>query len=232
MSQQLRPQEEAAKKGVSSDLQGRSNLLISFGGGKGGLGVPVFEFYKSIAHLNCDKIFLRDFRQAYYQKGVDEDIDHIESLIDYLKKVVEAGNYKKIICIGNSMGGYAAMLFGCIINADRVISFVLQTLIDLPNLIRHSDYRAITGAFRIYFYRNNRPEYYDLRKYLLNLDSYKTQMKLFFCPSYTIDKIHCERMLVCDGVELVEVDEGGHDLVKVLKKRGALKTVLEEAVYN
>lgn len=63
---------ENTKIGKLEEFNGNKNLLVSFGGIAQGLGMPVFEFFNSISDIPCDKIFLRDFHQAWYQKGVDE----------------------------------------------------------------------------------------------------------------------------------------------------------------
>ena len=227
-----RPEGENTKAGVYEDLEGRANLLVSFGGGKGGLGVPVFEFYKTIAHLDCDKIFVRDFRQEYYQKGVDNNIDDIEKLVAYFREKVEQGNYQRIICIGNSMGGYASILFGTLMNADRVLSFAPQTFIDWATKLRYFDFRAPGGHLRINLDKNKKKKYFDLRKHLNRIGDYKTQISVFYDPNYKIDKIHIERLGECRNVKLVAYDEGGHDVVKVIKKRGHLIPLIEEAVQG
>lgn len=69
---------ENTKSGRLEDFKGNKNLFVSFGSIMQGLGMPVFEFFNSISDITCDKVFLRDFHLAWYQKGVDDELDHIE----------------------------------------------------------------------------------------------------------------------------------------------------------
>lgn len=55
-------------------------LLISFGGIRQGMGIPVVEFFNSLKDAKCDKIFVRDFHQMWYHKGVNKDILSIPDL--------------------------------------------------------------------------------------------------------------------------------------------------------
>src|SRR5690554_537187 len=102
---------EEYKNGNLIDLQGNKNLLVSFGGIYQGLGIPVFEFFNSISDIECDKIFLRDFNQAWYHKGVDSNLDDMEKVIEFLRSTIRKNKYDKVCFLGNSMGGYAALLF-------------------------------------------------------------------------------------------------------------------------
>jgi hypothetical protein len=65
---------------------GNENLLVSLVGIKQGLGMLVFNFFNSINNLQCDKIFLRDFNQMWYQKGVDGTINNLANLEKFFVK--------------------------------------------------------------------------------------------------------------------------------------------------
>jgi len=171
---------EKTKKGKLEDLRNRDALFVAFGGIRQGLGTPTFEFFNSMLDINCDKIFLRDFHQAWYQKGVDQEIDTFDKVVNYLNEVISTHNYKKTCFLGNSMGGYAAILFGTILNVDKVIAFTPQSFLD---------------KFRRFIYRDNRSkvlkdklnteagidrDHFDLKKYLFKNDTYKTEIDIYY----------------------------------------------------
>lgn len=116
------------KKGISK------TLIISFGGSQSGLGtLAMFEFKNFLEkhYPSLDKLFYIDDHQDWYQqgiKGITKSIDETVSHIRHLTK-----NYDKIICIGSSSGGYAAILFGSLLDVDTVLTFNAQTYLNRPH---------------------------------------------------------------------------------------------------
>jgi uncharacterized radical SAM superfamily protein len=88
---------ESSNKGILVNKNGSKDLLVSFGGVNQGLGVPVFEFFNSINNLKCDKIFFRDFNQLWYQKGVDEVVNDLILLKDFIKNEIIVNKYRKVV---------------------------------------------------------------------------------------------------------------------------------------
>ncbi|WP_179319493.1 hypothetical protein [Winogradskyella helgolandensis] len=220
---------EKTKKGLLVDFNGHENLLVSFGGIQQGLGMPVFEFFNSISDIPCDKIYFRDFNQAWYQKGVDSELNHINKIIKYLEKKINSNKYSRICFIGNSMGGYASILFGSILNVDTVIAFAPQTFINRVNRILNFDKRWCKQINQVYYYKDNRKEFYDLKKYLNRNNSYKTQINVYYSPNHRLDKKHAERLSTHSNVVLHPIDEGGHSVVKVVRNNGNLKSAIISA---
>ena len=220
---------EKTKKGNLVDLNGHKNLLVSFGGIQQGLGMPVFEFFNSISDIPCDKIFLRDFHQVWYQKGVDSELDHIDKLIARLKEIISQNNYDKICFIGNSMGGYAAILFGTILNIDTVISFAPQSYIDRFNRLISYDIRWKNEISKVHSNKDKRKEYFDLKKHLSKIQSYKTELNIYYSPNHRLDKKHAERLKNENNVILHSIEEGGHAIVKVVRNNGDLKSLIQRS---
>jgi hypothetical protein len=65
-------------------------------------------------------IFVRDIFKQWYLKGINHKINSIEKLASFLE--TETKGYKTT-CIGSSAGGYAASLLGCMIKAEKVLTF-------------------------------------------------------------------------------------------------------------
>lgn len=218
---------EQSTKGNLLDFQGNKNLLVSFGGIQQGLGIPVFEFFNSMSDIPCDKIFLRDFNQAWYQKGVDSEIDHIDKIIDYLKDKISKNQYDKICFIGNSMGGYAAILFGSILNVDCVISFAPQTFIDKFNRFINIDRRWRSQLSKVHNFQDNNKEYFDLKEYLSQNQAYETELNIYYSAKHRLDKKHAERLKRIKNVRLHPIREGGHGVVKTVRDNGELKSLIQ-----
>ncbi|MEM9829421.1 MAG: hypothetical protein AAF944_02225 [Bacteroidota bacterium] len=230
MSKITREEIENKKIGVLVDSNRKSRLLVSFGGVRQGIEIPVFEFFNSISEIDCDKIFLRDFSQAWYQKGVDRSINDVDRVIHFLTNSIRKNQYKKVCFLGNSMGAYAAILFGTMLNVDRVISFAPQTFIDRWHRLLYADKRWKTEIKSIYAYENKIEEYFDLKQYLNSKNNYKTKIDIYYSPTHRLDKAHAERMRKSLNIKLTPIKEGGHGVVKTVIDNGSLVTLVEEAL--
>ena len=77
--------------------------------------------YINIQHKTIDDKwrFVRDVYKQWYLKGVNAEIDSIEKLYEFLKAETEG---YQIVTVGSSAGGYAAVLFGYLLNATKVLA--------------------------------------------------------------------------------------------------------------
>jgi hypothetical protein len=212
--------------GIFLENVGNENLLVSFGGINQGLGIPVFEFFNSITSLKCDKIFFRDFKQMWYQQGIDEDINGLIDFKDFIGKKIQNKKYKKIVFVGNAMGGYAAILFGYLLNVDNIISFAPQTFIDWKNRLIFWDRRWRKQMEIVYRNMNKYPEYFDLKKHLQITQEYTCKIDVYYSSKHRLDKLHAERLKSLKNVSLHPYSNGGHGVVKTLRDSGELQLIL------
>lgn len=82
-----------------------------------------FEWFGIRVNSAYKHIFLRDIFKQWYLKGINAEIDSPEKLLSFLQKET-AG--MRVICVGSSAGGYAAILYGAKLCAERVIAFNAQ----------------------------------------------------------------------------------------------------------
>lgn len=120
-----------------------------------------FEWKRNIPKSYAKVIFLRDVFKQWYLEGINGEINSIEKLAEFLK---QESRGLDVICIGSSAGGYAANLFGALLNAKKVFNFsgqfslipYLETERDLhPLLVKHEFNPAVN-------------QYFDLSKILKN----------------------------------------------------------------
>jgi len=78
----------------------------------------------------CKIIFVRDVYKSWYIQGISNKLSTQDKLADFLKSVTEG---KRIVTIGVSAGGTAAILFGCLLKADRIVAFCPQINLYLAN---------------------------------------------------------------------------------------------------
>jgi len=79
---------------------------------------------KFFAKNKFDLLFVRDIYLSWYAYGINERVDSQSALTDFLAEKSKA--YDEVVAVGSSAGGYAAILFGARINADRIIVFGAQ----------------------------------------------------------------------------------------------------------
>lgn len=65
-------------------------------------------------------IFVRDIYKGWYLLGINKKINSPEKLIEFLRE--ETRGYE-IVTVGVSSGGYAAVLYGSLLKADKIFSF-------------------------------------------------------------------------------------------------------------
>jgi hypothetical protein len=104
-------------------------LIVTFGGIAQGIEIPVFEFSNIFGNYNGKKIFVRDYNQGWYHKGLSGLSTNIDETTTLLKAEIQKSKAEKVIFIGNSSGGYAALLFGFLLEPDRVYCFSSQTFL-------------------------------------------------------------------------------------------------------
>ncbi len=103
-------------------------------------------------------VFIRDIRKSWYVTGINDETDTMDRLIDLIRE--ESKGYKTIV-VGNSAGGYMAMLLGSMINAQAVFSWSGQVnLRDCENVVEEYFY------LRKYSSEQEYTKYYDISSYL------------------------------------------------------------------
>jgi len=129
-----------------------------------------FEWQRNILPSVRRAILVRDVWKQWYLQGINGEINTIEKLYQFLKKET-AG--LKITCIGNSGGGYAATLFGCLLGAERVFNFSGQFY--LASLLNTETERIENQLLVKYADVPEISQYYDLTKLLAT-----TKMPVFY----------------------------------------------------
>jgi len=112
-------------------------------------------------------IFVRDIQKQWYIEGVNSDLCTPELLCNELKSLSDG---MKIFAIGSSAGGFAAILFGSLLNAERVYAFNAQLNLNLivkgstrnidPLLFKYTQYPERSKYFLVDNFINNTTKYF------------------------------------------------------------------------
>ena len=192
-----------------------TTTLIAFGGMASGLSMPPKEFFKSLVHKDLNTVFVRDFKQCWYLKGLLGKTHDVESTIEYLKRTIP-DTTDKLATLGASAGGYAAIRFGLALNADHIVAFSPQTFIDQETVRVFSKSHLRDMAF------DNSD--LDLRNVLARYP-FKGEIEVHYASKNNRDTIaasHIEKY-----VKAIPYDTDTHLLAAHLKERGVLNQILE-----
>jgi hypothetical protein len=202
-----------------------SNLYIFFGGIAAGIAIPPFEFYNSSKIIDENKIFIRDFSQCWYQNGlpgISRDIDSTTQYLDYKIKEIKP---EKTFFVGNSMGGYAAILFASLSGKGEAIAFAPQTFISPILRLKHKDFRWKKEIYTTYRKSLLKRKVWDLKPVLLRLDG-SQKVSIFVSKEDRLDHIHASHVKNISGVHVYEFKSGGHGIVKLLRDEGKLPAIM------
>lgn len=117
-------------------------IVVSFAGhGLKFGGVPRIEFKQFISSNfpHVDALYLVDVNCKCYHYGIKGVSTSVEDTTEYIASIINP--YKRKVFIGVSAGGYAAMLFGSLLNVDNVLAFLPQTLLRSPKF--KDEYREL-----------------------------------------------------------------------------------------
>jgi len=207
--------------------EGDKEKLIIFFGGLGqkiGITEQPFEFVKTTRYAQYTKIFVRDSYRSWYHRGLKDVTTNIVDTIAYIKDLVK--DYENIICVGNSAGGFAALLFGAELQATAVHAFSPQTFIDPKRDGRWKEAGRVVKLDTTIL---------DVKPYLKG----KTQYFIHYCQGDEhLDGLHAEHVRDVPNVHLFKYECNGdkHASAKYLRRRNLLSKIIgcetAEDVYN
>ena len=216
-----------------ADMGGDSRtLLVAFGGLQGELGMPVFEFFKSTRDIPVKRLFVRDLRQSWYHGGLSGEDATLADATDALRALVAREGVERLVTVGNSAGGYAALVFGTLLGADTVLAFSPQTVLDLDEWNELNDRRWEKQLRPLVESNMLDAGWTDLRSALPRARQAHTRYEIFFDETHRLDRVHAERLVGVDGARLYRFGRGGHMVSLSLRRSGGLDRLLRRALWQ
>ena len=203
-------------------------LLLAFGGRNMSIGIPPFEFLTLTGEMPVKRLFLRDPRGSWYHEGLPRRGDTLTAVADSLRGEISARGVRRLVVVGNSAGGYAALVFGTLLHADLVLAFAPRTVLDVNVLAEMGESRPDIEALAAADAFDNR--WTDLGEALRRERDFATRYRVYFDTTHTRDRLHAERLIGLGGLRLYRFGAGGHELVRRLRDVGALERIVRHAV--
>lgn len=121
-----------------------------------------FEWFGSRIEKGHKHIFLRDLKKQWYLSGINAQINSPTALLTFLRE--ETKDYS-IITVGSSAGGYAAVLYGQLLDAETTYTFNGQ--FEVNSLLNSSNESVDPLIFREKDNIALKP-YYDVKPFIKN----------------------------------------------------------------
>ena len=208
---------------VWKEFSNNSNTLyISFAG----LGInwkPTFIFYNTLSNTNYNKLFIRDSDCQWYLKGIPGCSEDISNTLKYLNDKIRESKCNKVIMIGCDAGGYASILYGSLLNVDKIVVFNPHTYLDMKTRKTNHDYRWKTYN-RLKLLQQIDHPYLNLK----NLKGSKSKIKVFYSNN-SIDISHYKNIKQNTSLDIegIQIDCSYHLLTTYLKMKKILNKCLE-----
>jgi tetratricopeptide (TPR) repeat protein len=215
----------AADAWIWEEIANSSTLLVLFAG----LGIagnqPTFIFANFLKpYQQVDKLFIRDLDMHWYLNGLGNLSNSIDETTDFIKDKITG--YKRVIFIGCSAGGMAAILFGERLKADKILAFAPQTVLSAAKEIELGDQRWLRQMASLRA-EHGESEYMDLR----NLNPFTTDIDIHYSADYEIDDLHAKCITGTKVNYIPHTDAEGHLIALHLRDTGMLKEILEREIH-
>ena len=159
----------------------------------------VFEFIKTVDKLACNFVGVRDPADDWYQS-------HKHQIADEVQKAAQG----KRLFLGASAGGFAALMFGRMLDADAVLAFCPQSAC--------GDAKRSLGDHRWPEFCRDAPN--------CDIAGEHPRATIHYDVNDEMDAMHAGRLECRD----VTHETGGHNLPDVLKRAGLLLGIIGESV--
>jgi len=217
---------------ILTDFSSNKPILAIFFAGIGNKGkLPHFSFYEVSSKINTNKIFVRDIHKLWYHKGLPGIAKNIDEIALYLFQYTQDDQFKRIIFIGNSMGGYAALLLGTLLSVNTVIAFCPKTFISPAMRFFSQDWSNWRQVWKLFWLPSAQRKYFDLKS-LLKRKSQGTHYHIYYSTQKRIDKLHVLRIKEYQNITLHSYNIGGHGLVKHLRNTHKLRRILQKHIQQ
>lgn len=200
---------------------GAGTVLMVFTGGVGGFGGPLPLVHEWFRRLDASIVYLRDPLDLFYLAGLPSLGGDLPSAVAGLRAIAGSLSAERILCIGTSAGGYAALRYGLDLAAERVLSLSGPTVID-ESVGLVEERGRLTGRDTLTL----DPELLDIAA-LYRAVERRPLVRLLFGGDNENDRDEAERMAGIDGVERIALPGvSDHGILSALVERTGFEAQL------
>jgi hypothetical protein len=210
---------------IYENFKGSNTLMVAFQAHEESVfGTTVDEFKGVLSQLNYDTVKINDINGQFFFNGIDETYDSFEKTLNLLSGYTSG--YTKTVFIGNCAGGHAAVLFGTMLNVDKVIGFNTVSYMDQSTLQLNDDGRDDQVDFL-----DQSIEYLNLKPYLDNA-TYNTQIYSIVAQNADRHVKQSNNISQCPNVNIELIDCEIPKVAFYLMRKGELISKIESLIEN
>jgi len=228
--------QEGNDDGLLIDFDSDSPVLaIAFGGLAMRVGmIPPFEFFNIMSSsAPVKKIFVRDHHQAWYHRGVRGVAADIDGVRDALQRTIDELHPDRVVTLGTSAGGYAALLFGRLLEVSEAHAFSPQTFIDPVLRERYGDRRWAKPLAALMASGRYQSRYGDLAELFEVTPCERTRFVIHHGRGDELGSVHAQRLASrSPHVEARGYDIEDKQVVQYLRARGELELLLRDILVT
>jgi len=141
-------------------------IVFSFAG-QGSAGVVGYEWVNFFKDRPVKLVSVRDVQKAYYMGTLFDDENNaisngIDSHVELFKRIISESNCENVVFTGSSLGGYASVLFGVLLNVNYVMPYSAQTFIKKHSVYGSNDRPHLRNWAYRHASKNDQDRYFDL----------------------------------------------------------------------
>ncbi|MDN2677972.1 hypothetical protein [Janthinobacterium sp. SUN033] len=195
---------------------------------------PAFDFYGRLRKLeqasgqHLNKILVRDSGNAWYHRRIAGLGNHVDETAQALRELVRRIAPGQVSTVGQSMGAYAAVMYGLLLEAQHIVAFGPLSFLDVQQARLYHELRWLPVMESLA--QDPPPSgYYDLAALCRARATADTQLHLVFgtrpdvanagasaSESVNLDAMHAQRLAAFGRCTLHPYPQSGHAVVQHL----------------
>ncbi|EWY36048.1 hypothetical protein N825_31775 [Skermanella stibiiresistens SB22] len=179
-----------------------------------------FSFFGTFRDFKVNKLFLNTPRNHWYREGVPGLGDDIDAVAEGLRIIMQEIAPRTVMCVGNSMGAHAALLFGALINADHILAIGPETILNL------------SGSRSRSFMVGQAPCVHDDLLPLLEQPVADRRISIVIGESDAVDLECARRVAHLPGVTVRTLRSVGHEVPAMLQRFDAWRPLVARFVRD
>jgi hypothetical protein len=120
-------QDDVTKEVQIIPCAGAQAVLLGFCGRAQKMGMPLNLIHRWFGTLRVHVIYLRDYQGFNYDRGIQALASDLPGTLQKLRSAIADLGSRRVVCYGNSLGGYGALRYGLELRSEAVLSFAGPT---------------------------------------------------------------------------------------------------------
>ena len=171
--------------------------------------------------LTFNVLFVGDLNNSWWHTNYEGLPGHGPYILrDFLLEKIKQSGATKTLYLGVSMGGYGALLFGCLTKATKVMAFSPQTM--LTNARKKKNLNRAFEGFEI------DETLTDLKQVLEEKNNHETIYNIWYGRLNNSDTKAAKRVSHIDNVFIHPIESSKHNVVKPTIESGVFRKEIEK----